>query len=33
VRLSGVDHLLHDADHRDTIVPAALDALHRLVDR
>ncbi|MEO6085354.1 MAG: alpha/beta hydrolase [Umezawaea sp.] len=31
VRLSGVDHLLHDADHRDTIAPTALDALHRFV--
>ncbi|MEU7786236.1 alpha/beta hydrolase [Amycolatopsis sp. NPDC049159] len=29
VRLSGVDHLLHDADHPDTPAPAVLDALHR----
>ncbi|WP_208630678.1 alpha/beta hydrolase family protein [Amycolatopsis kentuckyensis] len=29
VRLSGVDHLLHDADRPDTLAPAALDALHR----
>ncbi|MGV9294941.1 alpha/beta hydrolase [Amycolatopsis sp. NPDC003676] len=29
VPLSGVDHLLHDADHPDTLAPAALEALHR----
>ncbi|MEU0790687.1 alpha/beta hydrolase [Amycolatopsis sp. NPDC005961] len=29
VPLPGVDHLLHDADHSDTLAPAALDALHR----
>lgn len=27
--LSGADHLLHDADHPDTLAPAALEALHR----
>ncbi|VVJ17213.1 putative secreted protein [Amycolatopsis camponoti] len=29
VPLPGVDHLLHDADHADTLAPAALDVLHR----
>ncbi|HEX8868805.1 MAG TPA: alpha/beta hydrolase [Lentzea sp.] len=29
VPLPGVDHLLHDADHPDTLAPAVLDALHR----
>ncbi|MEW1721670.1 alpha/beta hydrolase [Streptomyces sp. NPDC093109] len=33
VPLPGVDHLLHDADHPDTLAPAALDALRRLVLR
>ncbi|MGW5748164.1 alpha/beta hydrolase [Amycolatopsis sp. NPDC003861] len=30
VPLSGVDHLLHDAGHQDTLAPAVLAALHRL---
>ncbi|EGX58345.1 secreted protein [Streptomyces zinciresistens K42] len=29
VTLPGVDHLLHDADHPDTLAPPVLDALHR----
>ncbi|NEA97645.1 alpha/beta fold hydrolase [Streptomyces sp. SID13726] len=29
VTLPGVDHLLHDADHPDTLAPPALDALRR----
>lgn len=29
VSLSGADHLLHDADHPDTLAPAVLEALHR----
>ncbi|WP_439383267.1 alpha/beta hydrolase [Amycolatopsis lexingtonensis] len=29
VRLSEVDHLLHDAGHPSTLAPAVLDALHR----
>ncbi|MFE3828174.1 alpha/beta hydrolase [Streptomyces sp. NPDC059092] len=29
VPLPGVDHLMHDADHPDTLAPAVLDALHR----
>ncbi|MBE1501282.1 hypothetical protein H4696_008382 [Amycolatopsis lexingtonensis] len=33
VRLSEVDHLLHDADHPDTLAPAVLDALHRFAGR
>ena len=33
VPLSGVDHLLHDADHPATLAPAALDALHRFTQR
>ena len=33
VPLSGVDHLLHDADHPDTLAPAVLDALHRFAAR
>ncbi|QFU91758.1 alpha/beta hydrolase [Amycolatopsis sp. YIM 10] len=33
VPLSGVDHLLHDADHPDTLAPIALDALHRFARR
>ncbi|MCS7478425.1 alpha/beta hydrolase family protein [Umezawaea endophytica] len=33
VPLSGVDHLLHDADHPDTLAPAVLDALHRFAGR
>jgi alpha-beta hydrolase superfamily lysophospholipase len=32
VSLPGVDHLLHDADHQDTLTPAVLDALHRFAD-
>nr|BFE61060.1 alpha/beta fold hydrolase [Dactylosporangium thailandense] len=31
VPLPGVDHLLHDADHPNTLAPTALDALHRFV--
>lgn len=30
VPLRGVDHLLHDADHPDTLAPPVRDALHRL---
>ncbi|MFM9613540.1 alpha/beta hydrolase [Streptomyces sp. V2] len=30
VTLPGVDHLLHDATHPDTLAPSALDALRRL---
>jgi alpha/beta superfamily hydrolase len=33
VPLSGVDHLLHDADHPDTLAPAVIDALHRFARR
>ena len=33
VPLSGVDHLLHDADHPDSLAPAVLDALHRFAGR
>ncbi|GAB3453584.1 alpha/beta hydrolase family protein [Actinophytocola sediminis] len=33
VSLSGVDHLLHDADHPDTLAPAVVDALHRFARR
>ena len=33
VPLPGVDHLLHDAGHPDTIGPAVLDALHRFAER
>ncbi|PRY44800.1 alpha/beta hydrolase family protein [Umezawaea tangerina] len=33
VPLSGVDHLLHDADHQDALAPAVLDALHRFAGR
>ena len=33
VPLSGVDHLLHDAGHSDTLAPAVLDALHRFAGR
>lgn len=33
VPLSGVDHLLHDADHPSTLAPAVLDALHRFTRR
>ncbi|WP_116204815.1 alpha/beta fold hydrolase [Amycolatopsis circi] len=33
VRLPGVDHLLHDAVHPNTLAPAALDALHRFARR
>ncbi|MEU1291269.1 alpha/beta hydrolase [Streptomyces sp. NPDC005840] len=33
VRLPGVDHLLHDADHTDTLAPAVLDALRRFTAR
>ncbi|MFD5753480.1 alpha/beta hydrolase [Streptomyces sp. NPDC127033] len=33
VPLPGVDHLLHDADHPDTLAPAALDALRRFTER
>ncbi|MFE3599530.1 alpha/beta hydrolase [Streptomyces sp. NPDC059142] len=29
VPLPGVDHLMHDADHPDTLAPAVLDAVHR----
>ncbi|MET9357052.1 alpha/beta hydrolase [Streptomyces sp. NPDC006617] len=29
VTLPGVDHLLHDADHPNTLAPSVLDALHR----
>lgn len=29
VALPGVDHLLHDADHPNTLAPPILDALHR----
>ncbi|MFC9428838.1 alpha/beta hydrolase [Streptomyces sp. NPDC056987] len=33
VPLPGVDHLMHDADHPDTLAPAALDALRRFTER
>lgn len=33
VPLSGVDHLLHDAAHPNTLAPAVLDALHRFAGR
>ncbi|WNV85446.1 alpha/beta fold hydrolase [Umezawaea sp. Da 62-37] len=33
VPLPGVDHLLHDADHPDSLAPAVLDALHRFTRR
>ncbi|MFD2470494.1 alpha/beta hydrolase [Amycolatopsis silviterrae] len=33
VPLSGVDHLLHDAEHADTPAPVVLDALHRFAGR
>ncbi|MEV7866432.1 alpha/beta fold hydrolase [Streptomyces sp. NPDC088124] len=33
VPLPGVDHLLHDADHPDTLAPAVLDALRRFTER
>jgi hypothetical protein len=33
VPLPGVDHLMHDADHPDTLAPAALDALRRFAGR
>ncbi|MFJ5840108.1 alpha/beta hydrolase family protein [Streptomyces shenzhenensis] len=33
VPLPGVDHLMHDADHPDTLAPAVLDTLHRFAER
>ena len=33
VTLSGVDHLLHDDAHPNTLAPAVLDALHRFAGR
>ena len=33
VPLPGVDHLLHDAGHPDTVAPAVLAALHRFAER
>ncbi|MFE7974918.1 alpha/beta hydrolase [Streptomyces shenzhenensis] len=33
VPLPGVDHLMHDADHPDTLAPAVLDSLHRFAER
>lgn len=33
VPLSGVDHLMRDADHPDDLAPAVLDALHRFAGR
>ena len=33
VALPGVDHLLHDADHPNTLAPPVLDALRRFARR
>lgn len=33
VQLPGVDHLLYDADHPNTLAPVVLDALHRFTGR